>query len=432
MTHDEDIEVAVDRVSALLDARIGLRPESSLRGRLRRSIRDELVAEAGVHAGGRASGPDGRRTAEDLDGFVAELARSEDRLQSLVNRVTVQESGFFRHPDHFVLLATQLLPGLRQPVTMWSAGCANGQEAYSLAMVLDEQGAQGSVVGTDLSTAALRRTAEATYTLHEARGISPARRRRYLAAHDDRWQVTPDLRSRVTTLRHNLMAPLPAFVSECQVVFCRNVLIYFSADHARAFLHRLADAMAPGAVLFLGGAESLWQTTDRFKAIRLGDSFIYERRSLTRGARPGPSNTAATPLPAPPATVAVRPPAARTRPATTAAVPEDTLPARAAQLADAGRASLESGDHAAAVVTFRKWVYLAPDDPLAALHLGLALETGGHHLSAMRAFGVSRAVMHRLGSARADLALEGYAAEELLRLLDSKQERTQQLTQQSE
>jgi chemotaxis methyl-accepting protein methylase len=441
VTSEDALETAVDRVSALLDTRIGLRPESSLRGRLRRSIRDELTA--GDRTGNRA-GDQECDQAEELDGLVTELAGSEDRLQSLVNRVTVQESGFFRHPDHFVRLANDILPGLRRPLTVWSAGCANGQEAYSLAMVLDEQGVEGSVVATDLSTGALQRTADASYTLREATGISSARRRRYLAAAGDRWQITPELRSRVTTMRHNLVAPLPDFVGQCQVVFCRNVLIYFSADHARTFLHRLADTLAPGAVLFLGGAESLWQTTDRFRAVRLGDSFVYERRDRAgparatgatgSGVRPPATSTptptrspAQTPAPVARPAGATRPaaatrPVAGARPAPVPATAEDLASARVAALADAGRAALAAGDHAAAVVTFRQWVYLAPDDPLAALHLGLALEAGGHHLPALRAFGVSRAVLHRIGTAREDVALGGYAAEELVRLLDSKQQ----------
>jgi chemotaxis methyl-accepting protein methylase len=409
MTREEDIEVTVDQVSALLDGRIGLRPEPSLRGRVRRSIRDELVA------GGGKPG--------DLDGFVTALARSEDRLQSLINRVTVQESGFFRHPEHFELLAGQLLPDLRRPVTMWSAACANGQEAYSLAMVLDEQGVGGSVMATDLSTAALRRTADASYTLREAAGISPARRRRYLAATGDRWRIAPELRSRVTTMRHNLVGPPPGFVQDCQVVFLRNVLIYFSADHARTFLHRLADALAPGAVLFLGGAESLWQVTDRFRAVRLGDSFVYERCDRTRGpVAPRAASKVAPPLRPTPTPRPTGPPVESSRPPPAAPLVEEPVRSRAAELADAGQTALAVGDHAAAVVAFRQWAYLAPDDPLASLHLGLALEAGGHHVPARRAYGVSRAVLHRIGAGAADVALGGYATEELLRLLDAKQQ----------
>jgi chemotaxis methyl-accepting protein methylase len=403
MIDDESLEAAVGQVGELLDARMGLRPESSLRGRLRRSIRDEVSSHG-----------------EDLAAYLLTLAQDGERLQSLVNRVTVQESGFFRHPNHFEVLATRVLPVLDRPVTIWSAGCANGQEAYSLAMLLDEQGVAGSVLATDLSTAALRRTVRATYTTRETAGVSPGRRSRYLAPHGDLWQVTGRVRSRVTSFRHNLITGLPAQVGLCQVVFCRNVLIYFSAEHARTFLDRLADALPPGAFLFLGGAESLWQVTDRFRAVRLGDSFVHQRCEVAsppvvggaQGAPPRAAPVAGRRLAVDVATRRLRRPA----------VQEAMLAPQAVVAADAGRDAFAAEDHAAAVVAFRKWVYLAPDDPLAALHLGLALEAGGHRVAARRAFGVSRSAMHRIGLERTEVALGGYAAEELLRLLDTKQQ----------
>lgn len=379
MTTDDAIEVAVDHVGELLDGQIGLRPEFSLRGRLRRSIRDEV-----------------RHHGDDLDAYPRTLAQNGDMLQSLVNRVTVQESGFFRHPDHFEVLVDHVLPVVRQPVTIWSAGCANGQEAYSLAMVLVEQGIRGSVVATDLSTAALGRTASATYTTREIAGVSAARRSRFLVPHGDRWQVGPDVRSRVTSQRHNLAAGLPTHVGVCQVVFCRNVLIYFSAEHARAFLDRLADSLAPGAFLFLGAAESLWQVTDRFEAVQLGGSFVYQRGGDAARVSPRAEHRQALDEEPPPV-------------------------AQAALVAAVGRDALASDDHDGAVVAFRKWVYLAPDDPMASLHLGLALEAGGHRMPARRAYGVSRAVLHRIGFEGTEASLGGYAAEELLRLLDTKQ-----------
>jgi Flp pilus assembly protein TadD len=93
-------------------------------------------------------------------------------------------------------------------------------------------------------------------------------------------------------------------------------------------------------------------------------------------------------------------------------------------LAGAGRSALEAGDSATAVVAFRKWAYLAPDDPLAMLHLALALEAGGHLASAQRAFGVARAATLRGGSGLEATALGGYAPDELMRLLESKQVRS--------
>ncbi len=86
-----------------------------------------------------------------------------------------------------------------------------------------------------------------------------------------------------------------------------------------------------------------------------------------------------------------------------------------------GQPAFADGDHGAAVVAFRKWVYLSPEDPLAALHLALALEACGHWTSAQRAFSVSRALLQQVSPEHAEAALKGYAAGELLRLLDTKQ-----------
>lgn len=405
MTTTDALEDAVDRVGELLDDRIGLRPQSTLRGRLRRCVRDEIQARG-----------------QDLDDYVEELSTGTETLQSLVNRVTVQESGFFRHPDHFEVLANDVLPMFEQPVTVWSAACGNGQEAYSLAMLLAEQGVRGSILASDLSTSALGRTRAATYSAREIAGLSPSRQVDHLTATDNGWRVNDSLRGRVTTMRHNLMEPLPSRISDCQVVFCRNVLIYFSADHAKAFLNRLASALAPGAYLFLGSAESLWQVTDAFQAVRLGDSFVYQRYDPVRPRMSLP-DAAIRPVPLPqPTRRPAKPKPTRSPPPVPAAVavePDKSSPRD--QAASSGQSAFADGDHAAAVVAFRRWVYLSPDDPVAVLHLALALEACGHWTSAQRAFSVSRALLQQAGPEHAELALEGYAAGELLRLLDTKQ-----------
>ncbi len=233
--------------------------------------------------------------------------------------------------------------------------------------------------------------------------------------------------ARVTTTRHNLTTELPGQVAGCQVVFCRNVLIYLSAAHATSFLDRLADLLAPGAYLFLGAAESLWHTTDRFHAVRMGDSFVFRRAERTSLL---PAGTAAQPWAAPPIVprwVGAPTPAGQTRGSegpvstvSTSVQPLLTSDIQPAVLAAAGRDAIAEGDHAAAVVAFRKWAYLAPEDALAPLHLGLALEAAGDASSAVRAFRTSRAIVERHGSGSAESELKGYAVEELLRLLDIK------------
>jgi chemotaxis methyl-accepting protein methylase len=412
MSHDQ-LDAVVDQVTKLLNARIGLRPEPTLRGRLRRCIRDEAAA-----------------TGAELRTYAGTLAEP-DALQRLLNRITVQETSFFRHPEHFEVLARDILPSLRQPVTIWSAGCANGQEAYSLAMVLEEQGIAGNVVASDLSTAALHRTDAGRYAQREVSGLSPARLARHMTHSGKGWQVNDAIRNRVTTMRNNLIDPLPDRVRQAQVVFCRNVLIYFSPDHTRAFLDQVADALPKGGYLFLGSAESIWPVSDRFETVRVDETFIYRRRAAPEPvlsveqprvavahARREPRPSAST------KSTAIRRAAGVHRPAL-AAVPVKAKidPAESPNgLARDGQQALDAGDAQLAIVAFRKWAYLAPDDAIAHLHLGLALEAAGDQLSAQRAFDAARRALLHGVQGHVDNAMEGYASDELLRLLASKQQ----------
>jgi chemotaxis methyl-accepting protein methylase len=422
MITSQALETVVDRVSELLRERIGLRPDSTLRGRLHRAIRDEAAHH-------------GRELTTYFDVLLADGAV----LQSLLNRVTVQETAFFRHPEHFRVLARDILPALPQPVKIWSAGCANGQEAFSLAMLLEEQGIDGFVIATDLSTAALQRTAAARYTQRELTGLSPERIARHLTRTGDNWEVNKPIRDRVRTLHHNLLDPLPAEVQSCQVVFCRNVLIYLSPEHARAFLDRIADTLAT-TTLLLGAAETIWQVCDRFKAIPLGETFIY-RQSATSAAsaatraerRTAPVDTGRAPIKS---TVRARPSpvvaSALTDPRSSMSVPVSVTGAgrptvepesaeSAGLLARAAQDAMAAGDYDAAVIAFRKCAYLAPHDPVAQLHLGLALEAAGDGRSAQRAYAAARRALLEADPLHGVAVIEGYAADELVRLLDAKQ-----------
>jgi chemotaxis methyl-accepting protein methylase len=414
------LEVVLDQMAALLHRELGLRLDPAMLSRLRRCLRDESA----------------ERRQEPAE-YATTLKTDAAARQDLYNRVTVQETSFFRHPGQFEALATQILPALDGPVTIWSAACANGQEAYSLAMVLHEQGRQGTVIASDVSTKALGRTAAARYQTRELTGLSAARRDRYLVAGPDDWEICRTVHDRVSVQRHNqVVDPIPDNVARCQVVFCRNVLIYFSSEQATAFLTRLAQRLPPGACLFLGYAETIWQVTDLFEPVRIGEAFEFHRRrepvartaarSLARDRRPdapiarpdrktAAKATGRTARETPRRRVAVVPVAAAvTAPATGAE--------QAAELARAGQASSAKGDHQAAIAAFRKCVYLGPDDPMGYVHLGLALEASGDRAAAARAFQSARAALGRGSTLRVDPILDGYRVEELTRLLDSKQE----------
>lgn len=418
------LENVVDVVADLLHDRIGLRPDQNLRGRLRRAISEEAS-----------------RHRDEPTAYADRLLADQAALQGLLNAVTVQETGFFRHPEQFDVLANDVLPGLSQPVRIWSAGCANGQEAYSLAMVLDEQQVDGEIIATDLSTAALQRTASGRYSSRELSGLSTERRMRHFVYDGDSWTVGTPIRNRVRALHHNLLDPLPVEIQTCDVVFCRNVLIYLSPHQVRLFLDRLADGLRPSLTLFVGTSETIWQVTDRFKAIQRRDCFIYrphsravphapQDRSLkedplasspmrSRRAEGTPNRSAVRPAVRPTRTTPEtasgtgRPPAKRS-----AAGQEDA--GTAAQLDKAGQEAIATGDYQAAVIAFRKYAYLRPQNALAQLHLGLALEAVGDDRSARRAFAAARRALLEQDPEQTPPGIDGYSAAELLRFLDSR------------
>lgn len=344
----------------------------------------------------------GRRD-QSVERYVSDLEHDRPALEDLIDRVTVQETSFFRHPAHFDVLARDILPGLDGPLTIWSAACANGQEAYSLAMVLEESRHDDwRVIATDIANGALARTHTAQYEPRELRGLSDERRERHLVRRGTGFAVRPSLARRVSIDRHNLATEQPPFaVGQAQVVFCRNVLIYLESDVAIKVLDRLHARMPADGHLFLGASESLWHLTTSFRPVRVRRAYVHrpdEWRGEAAPARASVTNAAGPARPAAPA-------------------PKAELPTPAALVGEGERAAA-AGDHLAAASAFRKAGYLDPSNVHAALSLGLALEAAGDAPGARRAFRSAQGARMR-GAAT---GLEGYGPEALDRLLAAKLE----------
>ncbi|MBS69448.1 CheR family methyltransferase [Stutzerimonas stutzeri] len=191
---------------------------------------------------------------------------------TLMDRLTVQETRFFRHPASFDLLETYLRQRLEQeslkhPLALWSVGCASGEETYSLAMataeVLTGREADGNfgVTGTDISLSALAKSRTAVYGARKLEQVEPGLRERYfLPLPNDRFQVIPGLAARVCFARLNVLELANSPVSSMDVIFCQNLLIYFRRWRRREILNRLADCLAPGGLLVIGVGEVVgWQ-----------------------------------------------------------------------------------------------------------------------------------------------------------------------------
>jgi chemotaxis methyl-accepting protein methylase len=370
----------VAAAARLLASQAGLHVPEGLRERLSTCLQRE------ARAGG-----------QPVEGYLASLAGDPAAFQRLLDCITVQETDFFRHPDHFATLRLAVLPTLQPPVTVWSAGCANGQEAYSLAMLLAESGCPDwQVLATDLSSEAVARTRAGRYSRAELAGLPPACWR-FVRPAGDGFEVEPELRRRVRAERANLVeGDFPCPAGRCQVVFCRNVLIYLTRAEVAAFLERLAGWLAPGGVLFLGYSESVSALASRLRPERLGGTFVLRA--------PGPAPAVGRPAP----------PAARPARPTGAPLPD------AAELLATGEAAHRGGDPHSAIAAFRKAAYLDPDQPLAHFHLGLALEAAGDDRAARRAFAAALAALERCDPAGLEARLEGWHRSELAATLQAR------------
>jgi chemotaxis methyl-accepting protein methylase len=202
--------------------------------------------------------------------------------EKLLAALTINVTRFFRDTGAFVALEHQAYPLLsaQHPglLDVWSAGCSHGQEPYSLAMGLAESVGLGRfrVHATDVDATSLEAARCARYTRESVADVPAGRRERWL--HAGEWStIRPELRSRVTVARHDLLrdaVPLQRF----HLIVCRNVIIYFSREAQSALFEKLHDALVPGGVLMLGKVETLvGPARERFDTLNMRER-LFRRR----------------------------------------------------------------------------------------------------------------------------------------------------------
>ncbi len=248
-------------------------------------------------------------------------------IKSLIDLVTVGETYFFRLPAQFDAIRHHLLPPLVQArqsgprtVRVWSAACSTGEEPYSLAISLLEALPEPdtwdiSILATDVNREHLRRAAAAEYGLRAVRLVPPEWREKYFRQRGDQFLLRDTVKRRVKFLHHNLVRDLYTApeMERLDLLFCRNVTIYFQLDTTRAIMERFADCLASTGHLFIGDAEMLWQITDKFVPVVFQNAFLYRLATARDRAHPQPVPLALDiPLPTAPAPVA--PPVTRTLP----------------------------------------------------------------------------------------------------------------------
>ncbi|MBI5068437.1 MAG: tetratricopeptide repeat protein [Deltaproteobacteria bacterium] len=333
-------------LAALLQERVGLQVRPEGQGALRLAV--------------MARFEDPRPPPVSLAGYLAHLrsAEGDEELRRLLPLVTVGKTHFFRDQRQFQALA-ELLPGLLaarraegRPLSIWSAGCATGEEPYTIAMVAAEAGAEAGdleLLATDVNPEAAAFAMAGRFPEKRTRDVPAPLRERYFEAAAEGLVVGSRLRSLLSGVRvHNLVSqPSPRPLSgSWDLIFCRNVIIYFDTPTAQAVLGRFLASLAPGGWLFLGYSESLFRMFEGFELCEVGGAFLYRRPEGVPPAAPPPREPRtpralgqvpryapqavrhAAPPPAPPAA-----PPARPRPAFSA---QEILDA-AVQLCAAGR-----------------------------------------------------------------------------------------------
>lgn len=233
-----------------------------------------------------------RRLAAFEGGVASYFAELEDQaatteLLALAEEVTVGETYFFRHLDQFRAYAEVALPerviarGGSRPLKVLSAGTSSGEEAYSLAMFGYEQGLVAGrgleVEGIDLNPKAIERAQRGRYTAWSLRETSEAQRRRWFRPLAREYEVLPSLKGSVHFRQSNL-ATTEYAQQDFDVVFCRNVLMYFSPDRMRDVIARLTFGLAPGGYLFLGHAETLRGLSLDYHLCHTHDTFYYRKK----------------------------------------------------------------------------------------------------------------------------------------------------------
>jgi chemotaxis protein methyltransferase CheR len=235
---------------------------------------------------------------EDLAGSVR-TRRDEALLRDITEAMTTNESSFFRDQKPFDQFRDVVLPALlqsrasRRSIRIWSAACSSGQEAYSLCMMLHEMaprlaGWRFDIVATDISAEMVERAKAGVYTQFEVqRGLPIQHLVKHFKQQGDKWQLSEQIRSMVQFREFNLLGDLTP-LGQFDVVFCRNVLIYFDQPTKTRVLENVAKLMPPDGVLYLGGAETVLGITERFKPMD------NQRGLYVVAGAPAPARAAAT------------------------------------------------------------------------------------------------------------------------------------------
>lgn len=222
-------------------------------------------------------------------------ASREEHWLALVDRLAVPETYFWRQPEQIRAFAQIVAPEHLaahpgRPLRVWSAACCSGEEPISLAIALDQEGLLDrmpiEIVASDASPALVERARRGIYGERSFRSLPLDLRARYFHSHGDRWRVDPKVHERIRWTTANIVDPeCVRPLAAADVIFCRNVFIYFADETITRVTQSFAEGLAEDGRLFLGASESLTRLETPFELAELGGAFVYVKGTIAREAR---------------------------------------------------------------------------------------------------------------------------------------------------
>jgi chemotaxis protein methyltransferase CheR len=265
-------EHELSEIRMLIEERTGICFDESRERFFSTRVREHLRAK-GIHRGTE---------------LLRTMRKSNVEYEALLERLLTQETSFFRYPGVYEAFEKRVLPELhakkfwKNPRTLriWSAGCSTGEEPYSIAITIADSLSFADawnveILATDVGRLALKHAEDGIYSGRSIGSVTEKQLANHFSAVERGQQVKPRLRKMVSFAQMNLASPV--YIGRMDVVFCMNVLIYFSEERRRELVQRFYETLEPGGYLFLGHSESISKMTVKFQAIVLNDCILYRK-----------------------------------------------------------------------------------------------------------------------------------------------------------